>query len=231
MCIRDRDNIPVKVLTEKTAWPNRDRLIAGVSAFGMSGTNAHIVVEAPPERSAPSEVATKPATFISLSGKSEEAVFELAHRYASKLQSNDSLNVEKFAASTNRQRSHFEQRAAVTFENKAEAIENLLALSHGSESDSIFQGNHRSAPRMGWQFTGQGSQYPGMGKQLYETQPVFKEAIEFCEQHLSELRGESLKEVIFNEDDSKIHNTHWTCLLYTSPSPRDRQKSRMPSSA
>ena len=204
------DNIPVKVLTEKTAWPNRDRLIAGVSAFGMSGTNAHIVVEAPPERSAPSEVATKPATFISLSGKSEEAVFELAHRYASKLQSNDSLNVEKFAASTNRQRSHFEQRAAVTFENKAEAIENLLALSHGSESDSIFQGNHRSAPRMGWQFTGQGSQYPGMGKQLYETQPVFKEAIEFCEQHLSELRGESLKEVIFNEDDSKIHNTHWT---------------------
>ena len=197
------DKIPAKVLTGETAWPNRDRRVAGLSAFGMSGTNAHVIVEAPQsafKSTTPSPAVVKKAndqkpSVITLSGKSEEAVFDLAGAYIETLTSED-IDFGDFSLQTNTARSHFEHRAALVASNRDEALNQLQTLARGGSASGLFVGNRRRKPRVCWQFTGQGSQSVSMGKSLYETQPVYRD-----------------------------------CLLYTSPSPRDATLSRMPSSA
>ena len=211
------DKLPVKVLTQATDWPQSERRIAGVSAFGMSGTNAHVVIEAPdpiasqrPDSSdgRSQTAATKSPQLIVMSGKSVSVVQALAEEYARTLAADPSLKLCDVAFTSGTGRSHFEHRAAVVARDD-EAIKRLKAVSRETVSDDAFIGSGRRAPKIAWQFTGQGSQYAGMAKTLYRCQPVFQEAIDRCEELLQELRQESLSEVLF-EDKTKIHNTHWT---------------------
>ena len=224
------DTTPVKVLTEETAWPDPTRRIAGVSAFGMSGTNAHVIVEAPETHSqsdiqnandtSPSAASEKVATdqkdttdcfIITLSGKNEPAVMDLADQYAKALASTH-IDPHGFAFQTNVARSHFEHRAAIVATNRQDAIGKLRALVRGSKSEGVYVGSRRRAPRVAWQFTGQGSQFVSMGKCLYESQPVFREAIDHCDEQLQKLRGRSLMEVMFDDSSESpaINQTQWT---------------------
>ena len=103
-------------------------------------------------------------------------------------------------------RSHLEQRAALVASDHKEAVENLKTIARAGTSESVFRGGRRRAPKVAWQFTGQGAQYVGMSRGLFKTQPVFRDAIEFCDQRLRELRSESLIDVLFH-DEHQIDNT------------------------
>ena len=214
---------PVKVLTTQTAWPDQDRRIAGVSAFGMSGTNAHVVVEYPQatrriEPQLTQRQATKAATnrphnaIITLSAKHEDALFELAAAYANSLAHDDSISIADFASTTNVARSHLELRAAIPTDSREQAIRLLRSLGRGNTVDPIFLGDRRRTPRVAWQFTGQGAQYVGMGRQLYDSQPVFRAAIDQCDQQLKSIRDGSLIDVLFNDVATQpaLNNTYWT---------------------
>lgn len=207
------DQIPVKVLTDATPWPRVER-IAGVSAFGMSGTNAHVVIEAPTRRATPTSVPLiKPRgkerpQLITLSAKAEESILALAESYAKTLADSE-LTAEELSYTSNVARSHFEHRATVTAQNKSDAVEKLKTLSRAGSNDGISQGHARRVPRVAWQFTGQGSQFVGMGRGLYDSHPVFRSAIEQCEAWIQDIRSESLVDVLF-ADTEKINNTHWT---------------------
>ena len=245
------DKIPVKVLTNETPWPQAERQIAGVSAFGMSGTNAHVVIEAPSKTTDAKSTATSrtaQAKLFVLSAKNEEARRVLSEEYAQTFSADASNNLSDIAYTTAIGRTHLEHRAAVVAASRGEAIQNLKLVARDAPNDSAFLGAGRRTPKIAWQFTGQGSQYVGMSRALYDNQAVFRDAIDFCEQQIHDSRGESLKNVLFS-DTEKIHQTQWTqpaifavqmglakllqscCLLYTSPSPRDQRGSRMPSSA
>ena len=78
----------------------------------------------------------------------------------------------------------------------------------------MFQGNGRRSPKVAWQFTGQGSQYVGMGQGLYDSEPLFRDAIDHCDTLLRGWRNESLIDVLFGQGD-QINHTHWTqpCLF------------------
>ena len=205
--------IPVKVLTESTDWPDSERRIAGVSAFGMSGTNAHVVVEAPnrPTENRESNSSSSP-TIITLSARNEDALFELAHQYAEALQQDESISVADVGWTSNTARSHFEYRSAAVARDRTTAIAALKALARGSDNANTAQGHSKRSPRIAWQFTGQGSQFPGMGRGLYDSQPVFKSAIDECDQQLQKLRDGSLLDILFNDnsDPALINDTHWT---------------------
>ena len=223
------DKTPVKVLTKETNWPDPQRRIAGVSAFGMSGTNAHVIVEAPdsavrdddanekPSRdllvneTTPSNNSNGNAFLITLSGKNESAVIDLATHYAKAL-ANPDVDPLHFAHQSNVSRSHFDHRAAIVAHDREDAIRSLKSLVRGSKTDGVYTNHHRRAPRVAWQFTGQGAQFVSMGKQLYESQPTFREAIDFCDQQLSELRERSLIDVMFHDasDPPSIDQTQWT---------------------
>lgn len=195
----------VKVLTEPTAWPNVDQRVAGVSAFGMSGTNAHVVISGhtsgkPARQAASDQPAASRPELITLSGKSEEAVRDLAERYLQYVKQNDTVNLRDIAYTTNSRRSHFEHRAAVVASDLGIASEGLRAISKAASADFVATGQGRRSPKTAWQFTGQGSQYVGMAKGLYESEAVFRDAIDECNTWLSEWRNESLISVLFGKD-------------------------------
>ena len=211
------DKIPVKVLTKETPWPDPERRIAGVSAFGMSGTNAHVVVEAPAsEFSTTSPVQLNAPkskqSVITLSAKSDDALAELADAYADSIAELDSDGLDAFSAQSNIRRSHFDHRAAVIANNPNQVEQSLRTLSRGGTDEKLVAASFRRRPKVAWVFTGQGAQYIGMGRQLYETESVYRQAIDQCDLQLKSLRNESLLKILFQDSSTNpaIDDTHWT---------------------
>lgn len=212
------DQIPVKVLTETTEWPSDERYIAGVSAFGMSGTNAHVVISSHQETrqnansvaiEEQSQVTAASAELIVLSAKNEDALTTLAENYAVEIESNESIDIRNVAYTAAVKRCHFEHRAAVIANSRVHAVEQLKKIAQHQLSDQSISAFSKRMPKVGWQFTGQGSQYLGMAKGLYEKFSVFREAIDACDSIIQSIRDESLLDVLFNGQHD-IHNTHWT---------------------
>jgi acyl transferase domain-containing protein/acyl-CoA synthetase (AMP-forming)/AMP-acid ligase II/acyl carrier protein len=159
------ENLPLQVSVGNTEWPGRR--LAGVSSFGFSGTNAHVIVEEAPQFEA-NPVADRPQHLLALSAKTPEALRDLIAQYRhSGLPTGAEL--ADFCYTANTGRSQFPCRAAGW---GATPEEILRRLTGGSACAS-----HLS---MAFLFSGQGSQYAGMARQLYETQPVFREALEGC---------------------------------------------------
>lgn len=202
--------IPVRILTEPTNWPSSERRVAGVSAFGMSGTNAHVIVEAATS-TADSQVQpqNQRSQLIVLSATNDQALQTLADDYAACIARNDSLDLADIAYTSTVGRSHFEHRIAMVAANRNEAIEKLKTLARGSELPFVFSGVGRRTPKIAWQFTGQGSQYVGMARELYDSQPVFRDVVDHCDRLLQSWRNDSLISVMF-ADEARLNDTHWT---------------------
>lgn len=211
----DWENMPLKVTTKPVAWPNSKKRIAGVSAFGMSGTNSHIVVENAPSEPTHSSNGTTPKVrershhLLVLSGKSDEALQDLAQRYLDWFVENPNISLADVCYTAGAGRKHFDRRAAFVVESVEHARSLLNDFLQGRKADGVFHGQAKQSPKMAWQFTGQGSQYVGMAKSLYEAQPVFKKVLDDCEEALKEIRGVSLLEIIF-ENEEQLNQTTWT---------------------
>lgn len=215
------DDLPVKVATEPKGWPNGQARIAGVSAFGMSGTNAHVVLESPPANPLPSSQLingtktngiTSPKGdyhLIPLSGKTDAAFGDLATAYRKWLVAHPKASLADVAFTSSVGRRHFECRAALVTHSIEHAIQLLEVAEQSGTSEGLFQGMTRSKPKVAWQFTGQGSQYLGMAKELYDTQPTFRKTLHECDELLQQWREASLLDVLFGESEA-IHDTTWT---------------------
>nr|VFJ45201.1 MAG: thioester reductase domain-containing protein [Candidatus Kentron sp. DK] len=174
----DWKNLPFRVPVARQPWPRGEaRRIAGVSSFGMSGTNAHVVLEeAPAVPEQPPAIDTeRPIHLLTLSAKSDKALRELAGNYAIWLEGHPEVPFADVCFTAYTGRTHFEQRLAVVAGSSGEAREQLLAGGYttGKAGDEI--------PKTAFLFTGQGAQYVGMGRQLYETQPLFREILDRCD--------------------------------------------------
>ncbi|HXA48675.1 MAG TPA: beta-ketoacyl synthase N-terminal-like domain-containing protein, partial [Candidatus Acidoferrum sp.] len=174
--------LPIAIPTSAMPWPSREghRRTAGVSSFGFSGTNAHVILaEAPAEALRGAGTA---ANVLCLSAKNDAALRELAQRYEAVL-ADPSTPVEAVCFTANTGRSHFAHRLAVTGEIAAELREKVSKWRTSGEA--------RAARRdkIAFLFTGQGSQYAGMGKALYEGNRVFREALDSCDAVLEKYLG------------------------------------------
>ena len=188
------NELPVKVPTERTAWPAGKR-IAGVSSFGFSGTNAHVVLEKAPERRVEAAEVERPAHILSLSAKNEAALGKLASRYEQHLGEHASVSIADTCFTANAGRAHFGHRLAVVGESSVEVREKLVEFIEGHEAVAAEGTSER--PKVAFLFTGQGSQYVGMGRELYETQPTFRQALERCEELLRGHLAEPLLSVLY----------------------------------
>jgi len=101
--------------------------------------------------------------------------------------------------SANTGRSHFNRRVCVIAENREQTKEKLSAFRTGQETSGVFKGQAAEPPRIAFLFTGQGSQYIGMGRELYDTQPVFRKALDRCDEILRAYLEKPLLEVIYPE--------------------------------
>ncbi|MEM1168618.1 MAG: type I polyketide synthase [Cyanobacteria bacterium P01_H01_bin.35] len=221
----DFANSPFYVNTSLSEWQkNGTPRRAGVSSFGVGGTNCHVVLqEAPLEvRSQNSEVRSedneRSVHLLTLSGKTPNAVADLVGNYCRYLKNNPELNIADICYTTNTGKAHFNNRLAVIAKTEQELVEKLLQHQAGEEPTGISSGGFSSnaaAPKVAFLFTGQGSQYVNMGKQLYEEAPVFREALDQCDEILGELNGSSLLEVIYPKDESNSSLLDQTA--YTQP--------------
>jgi acyl transferase domain-containing protein/thioesterase domain-containing protein/D-arabinose 1-dehydrogenase-like Zn-dependent alcohol dehydrogenase/acyl carrier protein len=203
---------------DPSPWATEDkRLIADVSSFGFGGSNAHATLEKyTPTELEPSKT-ERPIHVLALSAPSEAALKELAgnyHAYCSGTM-NNGVNLEEientcYTAGTGRQ--HFPVRVAIPCANYEEACTGLETYAKGLPSSKIASNSVAGDVGVVMMFTGQGSQYAGMGKELYDTQPVFKEAMDECAKILKPLLKIPLLSVLYPREGeaSPIDETAYT---------------------
>ena len=209
------DKLAVKVPTSTTKWDASQRL-AGMSSFGMSGTNVHMILESAPECEVKqkSEI-ERPLHLLSLSAKNEAALFNLAQDYHSFLLSHPQTALTDICFTANTGRSHFEHRLAFVAESTTDLqqqisnfidkqIDNKFAvITNQNQNQFQFQSNHKIA----FLFTGQGSQYAGMAKELYETQPLFRKIVNQCDEILRPYLEHPLLSVLYVSNINLINDT------------------------
>ncbi|QUQ64259.1 type I polyketide synthase [Kutzneria sp. CA-103260] len=183
----------VRLLTEPSPWPETGRARrAAVSSFGLSGTNAHVVLEAAPEVESADErpAADRPAVLL-VSGRTPQALRDQAARVADHLAVADLADV---ALSLAVSRTHFEHRAAVVAADRDTAVAGLRAVAEGASAV-------RSAElKPVFVFPGQGSHWVGMALELIDAAPVFAEAMAEFEDILRQEAGWSLRQMLNDED-------------------------------
>jgi acyl transferase domain-containing protein/acyl-CoA synthetase (AMP-forming)/AMP-acid ligase II/acyl carrier protein len=199
------DSLPMRVVQTLTPWPESGgRAIAGVSAFGFGGTNAHVVLtDAPQVRVSAAEHGTAPerAELLPLSARSPEALTALAGRYESALASGVGLTDLCYTAGA--RRGHYEHRLSVVADSSAAMSESLAAYRHGQPWPGVSVGRCRTGqrPDVIFAFSGHGSQWRGMGRRLLAEEPVFRDALTACDRALEPCLGSSVLEALARDDE------------------------------
>ncbi|MEH2033235.1 MAG: beta-ketoacyl synthase N-terminal-like domain-containing protein, partial [Nostoc sp.] len=233
---------PLSIPLQPQQWlEEKQPRFAGVSSFGFGGTNAHVILAAPPlkeQRSrgageqgsrgaeeqgrsdngisppplrpsaplplypsaphplCPPASSERPLHLFTLSAKNEQALRELIESYQVFLFSNFQISLADICFTANSGRSHFDYRLAVI----AESIEQLQEKLKTTEFVNI-KVHSKKSDKIAFLFTGQGSQYIGMGRELYETQPTFRQTLDRCDEILRPYLAKSLLSVLYSSPD------------------------------
>ncbi|WP_329377769.1 type I polyketide synthase [Streptomyces sp. NBC_01351] len=197
----------VELLTEAREWLAEGRpRRAGISSFGISGTNAHVIIEEVAAAERPAEAAVSgelPFTPWVLSAKSAPALAGQAERLLAVADEHDPADIGLTLASA---RSTMDHRAVVVGD-RASALTALAALAAGEDHPGVVVGQAQSGGRTAFLFTGQGAQRLGMGRELYEAFPAFAEAFDAVCAEIDPHLGRSLREVVWGEDAEALNAT------------------------
>jgi len=192
------DDFPVEVPTRTVPWLAGPRL-AGVSAFGFSGTNAHMVLGEAPAVEQKALASGRTREILCLSARDEPALRSMAQQYAAALAGNGPTELADVCHSANAGRARFAERLAVVTADSVQMAEQLGRFAREGKAPAVVSGKsgaHRR-DKIAFMFTGQGSQWSGMGRGLYESQPVFREAMNTCQQLLTDELELPLLDVMF----------------------------------
>jgi len=189
----DWDELPVRVVDRLVRWPERDRpRRAGVSSFGFSGTNAHVVLEsAQAVASARSRPPGRDSHLLVLSARTSAALQALAERYVDHFRQHPDLDLADVCWTSSAGRNTFDVRLAASGGSLDE-----LAVALADQATRRSREEGLSTPRVVFAFSGQGSHHPEMGRALYASSPVFREAIDRCSSRLEGVLDTSIRDVI-----------------------------------
>ena len=203
--------LPLKVVTEATPWPRGEkRRIAGVSSFGFSGTNVHVLVAEAPAAAPITAAGERPMHVLTVSARTESALAAVAGRWAAALRTHPEIGIADAAFTANAGRAHLPERAAIV----AAGREDLLAQLDRVAAGETIRARGRAPidqPKLAFLCTGQGAQYVGMGRELYESQPVFRRALDTCAELFAPELDRPLLSVMYpaGADKSPIDETRY----------------------
>jgi myxalamid-type polyketide synthase MxaB len=208
------DELPVAVTTEAIAWPiHKQRRIAGVSSFGASGTNAHVILEEAATQAVQLPEVERPLHLLTLSAKTPAALPAMAQSYQNYLETHPNLSLGDVCFTANTGRSQFPHRLSLISQTTAELSKQLAAFAAGEEVAGVLQTQVSTtvgSPPIAFLFTGQGSQYWGMARELYHSQPSFRESLEECDRLLSQELDVPLLEILYGSNPDLVHETAYT---------------------
>jgi amino acid adenylation domain-containing protein len=194
----DLGNSPFYVNAKRTEWkPQELPRRAGVSAFGVGGTNAHVILEEPPAQT--SEDAARPAQLLVLSARSGQALENATNNLIEHLKNNPNLGLADVAWTLQVGRRKFPHRRWAAVSSIPDAIE---ALSQRDRKRVQTRRNANDAAAVYFLFPGQGSQHSNMGRQIYESEPVFRQAVDDCSKILLSHIGEDLLPLLYPSQDA-----------------------------
>ncbi|MBQ0852011.1 SDR family NAD(P)-dependent oxidoreductase [Streptomyces sp. BH-SS-21] len=177
----------VELLTKAREWPRNGRpRRSAVSSFGISGTNAHVILEQPPapngtdDTSAPADRPRTGTLPWVVTGRSAEAVRAQAERLAAFVRADDTVGIADVGLSLATTRTAFDHRAVVLAADRATALEGLDALATGAAHPGVLHGSGRGGAAPVFVFPGQGSQWVGMAVELLDSSSVFVARMEEC---------------------------------------------------
>ncbi len=202
------DSLPVEVVRAARPWP-APRL-GGVSAFGASGTNAHVVIEGPPPIAEPAPAPDE--QLLVLSARTPTARRALAGRWARHLARSDAPPLADACRTAAIGRAALPCGLALVGDDRAHMAAALQRFSDGDDDDTAVRVGQRPrrAPKLAFLFAGQGAQRFGMGRALYDAEPVFRAAFDACDAALGTRRAGRLVDVVYGADDGRLDQTLWT---------------------
>jgi phthiocerol/phenolphthiocerol synthesis type-I polyketide synthase E len=193
----DFSNTPFYVQQTLSEWyPNNGRRVAGVSCFGIGGTNVHAIVEQAPPLS-PTDSA-RPWQLLTISARSHRALEKATERLAEFLANHPGLDLADVSFTLQRGRKTFANRRILAAKNMEEAI----ALLRSQDRERIFTGSQEhSNPPVAFMFPGQAAQYVNMGLGLYVTEKTFREDVDSCSEFLKSHLACDLRHVLYPSTD------------------------------
>jgi acyl transferase domain-containing protein len=198
--------LPVRVAAAAAEWTaSGGPRLGGVSSFGFCGTNAHVIVQEAPAETAPNvESPDRRVHVMTVSARTEQALVQAAAALADDLETRDT-SIADICHSANAGRSHFDHRIAIAAADRAAFVSALRKTTGASPA-------HRAAtaPSLAFLFTGQGSQYRGMGRELYDSEPVFRRSMDRSDAILRADLGRSILPVVFEDETGLLDQTAMT---------------------
>ncbi len=200
---------PFFVNTKLGAWgdgqtPRR----AGVSSFGIGGTNAHVILEEPP--AAPASTPSRPHQLLTLSARTSHALENATAALAAHFKRHPSLNLADAAYTLSVGRTEFEYRRALVCRDLTEAVE-ALERPVAPRAQTSFQ--ERAARPVVFMFSGQGAQHVGMAREIYDSEPFFREQVDACAEMLRPHLDLDLRDVIYPAGHEGANAAHVAAAL------------------
>ncbi|MBZ0285295.1 MAG: type I polyketide synthase [Anaerolineae bacterium] len=202
------ENTPFAVTTEMQSWDVKGKRLGGVSSFGWSGTNGHVIVEEYEPQSLSNLAADNEAVALPISAHTTDALKELAARYSEFLKHADAIPLRQIGYTATLKRSQHEFRLSVAGRTHAELAEKLSAYTVGEIAQGVAVGQKDPdvALKVVFVFPGQGGQWIGMARELMASEPVFRQAMEACEVAIHPLVNWSLLEQLdLPEDKARLN--------------------------
>ncbi|WFQ80453.1 amino acid adenylation domain-containing protein [Xenorhabdus sp. SF857] len=201
---------PFRLATQGQRWTQELRT-AGVSSFGIGGTNCHIVVQSLPTELHRRRINHSPTAPLLLSAASEASLRQLAQRYATALNNTPEHDTDLAWTALQGRDLSLPWRLALTLspQDSEKNVESLSAFANNIATPNIFSGQTKNENKQLWQFSGQGCQWAGMGKAMYASSPVFSAMLDRCCAACATELALPLKAVMFGEHDADLATTEY----------------------
>ena len=202
----DWEGTNLATVRETVAWPRGPkRRLASLSSFGVSGSNAHLIIEEAPDPPVAATPKDRTAHVLTLSAKSPAALIELAGAYDQFLAGQSDWAIADICATANAGRNHFKHRAAICATRIDQLREGLDGLRAGRPAPGLFlAGETAPPPRPVFVFSGRAALDSGTARELYETNAAFRAAFDACAEAWRAAHGEFLASALFAETDERL---------------------------